>query len=55
MTASPTPSASTWSTRTSGQAFGYTVRILPEHVGLAVPQEMGLQVLPLAGETRQTS
>jgi starch phosphorylase len=35
--------------------FGYTVRILPEHVGLAVPQEMGLQVLPLAGETRQTS
>ncbi|HAN70022.1 MAG TPA: DUF3417 domain-containing protein, partial [Actinobacteria bacterium] len=26
--------------------FGYTVRVLPSHVGLAVPQELGLQVLP---------
>ena len=26
--------------------FGYTVRILPRHPGLAYPQEMGLQVLP---------
>ena len=26
--------------------FGYTVRILPHHVGLAAPEEMGLQVLP---------
>lgn len=26
--------------------FGYTVRILPHHAGLAAPEEMGLQVLP---------
>ncbi len=26
--------------------FGYTVRILPRHAGLACPQELGLQVLP---------
>lgn len=26
--------------------FGYTVRVLPSHAGLAVPQELGLQVLP---------
>ncbi len=32
-------------------AFGYSVRILPHHPGLATPEEMGLQVLPtlLAG------
>ena len=28
--------------------FGYTVRILPHHAGLAAPEEMGLQVLPAA-------
>ena len=27
--------------------FGYTVRILPNHRGLASPQEMGLQILPV--------
>ncbi len=27
--------------------FGYTVRILPNHRGLASPQEMGLQTLPV--------
>ena len=26
--------------------FGYTVRILPKHPGLATPEEMGLQVTP---------
>jgi starch phosphorylase len=26
--------------------FGYTVRVLPRHPGLATPQEMGLQVVP---------
>ncbi len=26
--------------------FGYTVRILPRHPGLAAPEELGLQVLP---------
>jgi starch phosphorylase len=25
--------------------FGYTVRILPAHIGLASPEELGLQVL----------
>ncbi len=27
--------------------FGYTVRVLPKHAGLAAPQVMGLQVLPV--------
>ena len=26
--------------------FGYTVRILPRHAGLASSEELGLQVLP---------
>lgn len=26
--------------------FGYTVRVLPQHRGLATPQELGVQVLP---------
>jgi starch phosphorylase len=26
--------------------FGYTVRVLPSHAGLAAPVEMGLQVTP---------
>ena len=26
--------------------FGYTVRVLPAHAGLASPLELGLQVLP---------
>lgn len=28
--------------------FGYTIRLLPQHVGLASPMELGLQVLPTA-------
>jgi starch phosphorylase len=27
--------------------FGYTVRVLPSHAGLASPTEMGLRALPL--------
>ena len=26
--------------------FGYTIRVLPSHAGLARPEELGLQVLP---------
>ena len=26
--------------------FGYTVRVLPQHAGLASPQELGLQAVP---------
>jgi starch phosphorylase len=26
--------------------FGYTVRILPRHTGLAAPEELGLQTVP---------
>ncbi len=35
--------------------FGYTVRILPDHIGLAAPHELGLQVLPAAGDTSPKS
>jgi starch phosphorylase len=35
--------------------FGYTVRILPDHMGLASPHELGLQVLPAAGDTSPKS
>jgi starch phosphorylase len=26
--------------------FGYTVQVLPNHVGLAAPEELGLQIVP---------